>query len=72
MNLIKKILINIQYQGVNKTIKKILIKLLNIITFKSFKKDILKKKILEFEKSEDRFSEIYRSNYWSDNQSRSG
>ena len=72
MNFIKKILINIQYQGTKKTIKKILDKLLNIITFKSFKKDILKKKILEFEKTEDRFSEIYKSNYWSDNQSRSG
>ena len=47
MNFIKKILINIQYQGTKKTIKKILDKLLNIITFKSFKKDILKKKILE-------------------------
>ena len=55
MNFIKKILINIQYQGVNKTIKKILIKLLSVITFKSFKKDMLKKKILELEKTEDRF-----------------
>lgn len=72
MNLLKKIIINIQYQGVRKSIKKILNKLLNIITFKSFKKGMLKKKFLEFEKTEDRFSEIYRSNYWSDNQSRSG
>lgn len=72
MNLLKKIIINIQYQGVRKSIKKILNKLLNIITFKSFKKDMLRKKILEFEKTEDRFSEIYKSNYWSDSESRSG
>ena len=72
MNFIKKILINIQYQGSKKTIKKIFNKLLNIITFKSFKKDMLRKKILEFEKTEDRFSEIYKSNYWSDSESRSG
>ncbi len=72
MKFIKKILINIQYQGSKKTIKKIFNKLLNIITFKSFKKDMLRKKILEFEKTEDRFSEIYKSNYWSDSESRSG
>ena len=65
-NLIKKTFKSLYYDGVYYTLKKIKV----FFSMKNKKK--LKKKILNLKKIDQRFSQIYETNYWLDNQSRSG
>ena len=72
MNLINKIILSFKSQGTKKTLFKILSQITNIIFLKKYLRDKNTKNILKLKTPEERFSKIYQSNYWIDNESRSG
>ena len=72
MNLINKIILNYKSQGIKKTLVKILFQIINIVFLKKYLRDKNTKNILKLKTSEERFSKIYQSNYWIDNESKSG
>ena len=72
MNLINKIILNYKSQGIKKTLVKILFQITNIVFLKKYLRDKNTKNILKLKTSEERFSKIYQSNYWIDNESKSG
>lgn len=58
--MLKKFFISLKSIGVKETI----IKSINYLSIKSFKRRKLKKKIFEMDSAESRFSAIYHSNFW--------
>lgn len=65
--MLKKFFKNLKSIGLKKTI----IKSINYLSFKSYKRRKLKKKIFSIESIEGRFNEIYQNNFWL-GESRSG
>ena len=72
MNLLNKILIYYKSAGLKKTLIYIVHTIINILLLNSYRKKKLTKEILSQKSIEEKFDKIYESNYWSDNQSRSG
>lgn len=70
--MIKKIFISLKSLGFKKTIIKLIFKLFDYFSFKNYKKKKFEKNIFTIESVEERFNKIYSTNYWFDNESRSG
>ena len=68
----KKILVSLKNLGIKKTIYKIYFEFIKIITLKNFKQKKNTIKILKLKSIDERFAKIYSTNYWSDNESKSG
>jgi hypothetical protein len=67
MNLISKVASSLKRHGLLNTTKKILVYPFNVYSYK-----IKEKKIFKHDSIEDRFTEIYKSNYWGSKESVSG
>jgi hypothetical protein len=70
--MINKFFISLKSAGFKITFKKVFFKILYYLSFKNYIKKKNKKKILEIRSVEEKFSKIYSTNYWSDNESKSG
>jgi len=69
---LKKLLINLKLIGFKRTIKKLIFKIFNYLSFKSYKRKKFEKNLFKIKSVEEKFSKIYTTNYWTDNESRSG
>jgi len=70
--MLKKFFINLKSIGFKKTINKLIFKVFNYLSFKSYKKKIFEKNLFKINSVEEKFDKIYSTNYWLDNESRSG
>ena len=70
--MIKKISISLKSLGFKKTIIKLIFKLFDYFSFKDYKRKKFKKNLFTIKSVEERFNKIYSTNYWFDNESRSG
>ena len=70
--MIKKIFISLKSLGFKKTIIKLIFKLFDYFSFKNYKRKKFEKNIFTIKSVEERFNKIYSTNYWFDNESRSG
>jgi hypothetical protein len=70
--MLKKLFINLRSIGFKKTINKLIFKVFNYLSFKSYKKKIFEKNLFKINSVEEKFDKIYSTNYWLDNESRSG
>jgi hypothetical protein len=70
--MIKKILISLRSLGLTSTGIKIIFKIFNFFSLKNYKKKKFKKNLFKIKSIEERFNKIYSTNYWADDESRSG
>ena len=70
--MIKKISISLKSLGFKKTIIKLIFKLFDYFSFKNYKRQKFEKNLFTIKSVEERFNKIYSTNYWFDNESRSG
>ena len=72
MKIIKKLILNFKSKGFLHTFKKIFTKFYDIISLNTYKKNKIKKLFLSKNSIEEKFEIIYKTNYWSDDKSKSG
>ena len=70
--MIKKILISLRSLGLKRTAIKIIFKIFNFFSLKHYKRKKFKKNLFKTKSIEERFNKIYSTNYWLDDESRSG
>ena len=70
--MLKKLFISFKSIGFKKTIIKLIFIIFNYISFKSYKRKKFEKNLFKIKSVEEKFNKIYSTNYWFDNESRSG
>ena len=70
--MLKKFFISLKSIEFKKTILKLIFIIFNYLSFKSYKKKKFEKNLFKTKSVEERFNKIYSTNYWSDNESKSG
>ena len=64
--------INLKSIRFKRTIVKLIFKIFNYLSLKNYKRKKFKKNLFKTKSVEERFNKIYSTNYWFDNESRSG
>ena len=70
--MLKKLFISLKSIGFKRTIVKLIFKIFNYLSIKNFKRKKFEKNLFKTKSVEERFNKIYSTNYWFDNESRSG
>ena len=70
--MIRKILINLKFLGLKRTLIKIIFKIFYFFSLKHYKRKKFEKNLFKIKSIEERFNKIYSTNYWLDGESRSG
>ena len=70
--MIKKILISLRSLGLKRTAIKVIFKIFNFFSLKHYKRKKFEKNLFKTKSIEERFNKIYSTNYWLDDESRSG
>ena len=70
--MIKKLLINLKLIGFKLTVVKLVFKIFNYLSFNHYKRKKFEKNLFKTKSVEERFDKIYSTNYWLDDESRSG
>ena len=70
--MLKKFLISLKSTGFKRTIEKLIFKIFNYLSLKNYKRKKFEKNLFKTKSVEERFNKIYSTNYWFDNESRSG
>ena len=70
--MLKKLFISLKSIGFKRTIVKLIFKIFNYLSLKNYKRKKFEKNLFKTKSVEERFNKIYSTNYWLDNESRSG
>ena len=70
--MLKLFFISLKSIGFKRTIVKLISRIFNYLSFKSYKRKKFEKNLFKTKSVEERFNRIYSTNYWLDNESRSG
>ena len=70
--MLKKLFTSLKSIGFKKTIVKLIFIIFNYLSLKNYKRKIFEKNLFNTKSVEERFNKIYSTNYWFDNESRSG
>ena len=70
--MLKKLFISLKSIGFKRTIVKLNFRIFNYLSFKSYKKKKFEKNLFKIKSIQEKFNKIYSTNYWFDNESRSG
>ncbi len=70
--MLKKLFISLKSIGFKRTIVKLIFKIFNYLSLKNYKRKKFEKNLFKTKSVEERFNKIYSTNYWFDNESRSG
>jgi len=70
--MLKKLFISLKSIGFKRTIVKLIFKIFNYLSIKNFKRKKFEKNLFKTKSVKERFNKIYSTNYWFDNESRSG
>ena len=70
--IIKNILYSLRSLGLKRTLIKIIFKIFNFFSLKHYKRKKFEKNLFNIKSVEEKFNKIYSTNYWFDDESRSG
>ena len=70
--MLKKLFISLKSIGFKRTIVKLNFRIFNYLSLKSYKRKKFEKNLFKINSVEEKFNKIYSTNYWFDNESRSG